>query len=525
MTVSPGKRLAVNRRRFLQGSAGLGAAGLVAPRIAWAQDGGRLIGRTYTTIDSFDPAFYTGLPEEEIGHLIYEKLIHYTAGREWTTHHQAALSMEQLDPTRIGFELKPGIRWSNGFGELTAADVQFSYERMVDPEVDSPLRPDWGSLSGVEVTGDRTGIIHFAEPFAPVWNITLPYIGGTIICKRAWEEMGGRVDDIPPTVSGPYQVVEWSPGEATILRPNPDYSGEDTAQFEEIRVVVIDDENTAEIAYEAGDIDFTRVSLTSLGPLKENPPASSVIEEFPSLYYVWVGMNLENPKFADIRVRQAIQRAIDVPSILEAAYFGQVAPSTGIIAPGLLGHRERSLVPPEADFEAAQRLMDEAGVTSLDVTLDVLNKAEWVTAAQVIQATLSMIGINVTINQNESGAFWTLGDESQGDRWQQVELILNRFSMTPDPYYATSWFITEQVGIWNWERFRNEEFDRLHVAAAAETDPAERGRMYQRMQDLMEESGAYRFITHEATPVIFRDTLAAATRPDGIPLYRYFRPA
>ena len=94
--------------------------------------------------------------------------------------------------------------------------------------------------------------------------------------------------------------------------------------------------------------------------------------------------------------------------------------------------------------------------------------------------------------------------------------------MTPDPYYATSWFTTEQAGIWNWERFSNEEFDQIHQSAYQETDLTKRAAMYQRAQDLMEESGAYRFLTHEATPVIHSAGVVPALRPDGLALLRYF---
>ena len=97
--------------------------------------------------------------------------------------------------------------------------------------------------------------------------------------------------------------------------------------FDEIQIFHIDDEKTAEIAFEAGEIDFTRVSLGSLERLKASPPANSTIAEFPSLYYVWIGMNLDNPKLQNKKLRQAIQHAIDVPSIMEAAYFGVAKPS------------------------------------------------------------------------------------------------------------------------------------------------------------------------------------------------------
>lgn len=510
----------MNRRRMLQGT--LGAAVFAAmPKSGWAQSDTVLRIRDYAEPGSLDPAYAGGVNDEIVYSGIHSKLIQYEPGREWGWKLDAARSIEQDGDKAIKFTLRDDVGFTNGFGQLTAEDVKFSFERMVDPKTEAVNKPDWGPLSHVEVHDKLSGTIVFNEPFQPVWNITLPYIAGNILSKKAMESVDGKLEHDPIATSGPYLWKSWDLKQKITLTRNPDWYGA-PRDFEQVQIVYIDDEKTAEIGYEAGDIDMTRVSLASLETLKENLPAGTKLEEFPSLYYVWVGLNLDNPKFEDIRVRQAIQYAIDVPSIMEAAYFGVAEPSTGIIAPGLIGHREKSLVPPEANFEKAKALLDEAGVSGLSVTLDVLNKTANVTAAQVIQATLAQVGITVEVGVHESGAFWSLGDASAGDRWKQVEMIMNRFSMTPDPYYATAWFTTEQVGIWNWERFSNEEFDRLHQEAKGETDTAKRDQMYRHMQDLMEESGAYRFLTHEANPVMYRDTIKAALRPDGLPLLRDF---
>ena len=334
-------------------------------------------------------------------------------------------------------------------------------------------------------------------------------------------QAGGKISTEAVATSGPYMHKSWEPKQKSTLVRNPGWQGKKPA-FDEIQIFHIDDEKSAEIAYEAGELDFTRVSLGSLERLKSAPPENSTLAEFPSLYYVWVGMNLDNEKLKNKKLRQAIQHAIDVPSIMEAAYFGVAKPSNGIIAPGLAGHRPSSMIPPAADFAKAQQLLEESGETNVSLTLDILNKQANVTTAQIIQATLGQIGIKVEINLHEGATFWTLGDENSGDSWKNVELILNRYSMTPDPYYATAWFTTEQVGVWNWERFRSAEFDKLHADAQGELDNEKRAAMYRRAQDLMEESGAYRFLTHEASPVIHRNSVVPALRPDGLPLLRYF---
>ncbi|WP_432284914.1 hypothetical protein SLT36_25825 [Aminobacter sp. BA135] len=99
------------------------------------------------------------------------------------------------------------------------------------------------------------------------------------------------------------------------------------------------------------------------------------------------------------------------------------------------------------------------------------------------------------------------------------------FTGLPDPSEYVTWFTQAQVGVWNWQRFRNERYDELNVKGLSIADPNERGKLYEEMQDLMEESGDFRFLTHGATPVVYRTTkVQAAMRPDGTPLYLECKP-
>lgn len=513
----------LNRRQLLAGTAGLSALSML-PVKAWAE-GTQLNVRAYLEPDNFDPLNASGFLEELLYGCIYRKLIQYTPGDEWGYQHDLAETIEQTSPTTIAFTMKPGQMWSDGYGEITAEDIKYSMERHMVEENNSRIKPDLGPFSHVEVTGTHSGIIHLDKPFAPIWTIALPYLAGTVVCKRATEEAGGKLTSaVPPTVAGPYRVVEQRLGERWVLERNPDFSGP-TPDFERVDLVVIVDESAAEIAKEAGDVDFTAVGPGSVQRLQDNPPAGTTLSLHPSLAYYWVGLNVNHPKFEDIRVRQAVQHAIDVPSILQAAFFDVADPATGIVAPGLIGHRPEGLIPPQADFAKARALLDEAGIDRLEINIDVLNNVTATTTAQVMQAMMSQAGIDLNISVHESGSFWSLGVESDGDRWKDLELTLKRFSMTPDPYYATAWFVTDQIGDWNWEQFSNPEFDELHEKALSETDTDKRDTMYRRMQDLMEQSGAYRFITHGVTPNFYSTDIVPATRPDGLPLVQFFRKA
>ncbi|MGH6944040.1 MAG: ABC transporter substrate-binding protein, partial [Geminicoccaceae bacterium] len=497
----------LSRRSLLRAGGALGLACAVRPRTGRAQSDGVLRVRAYSDLQVLDPAHRKAQPEHDIMRAIYTKLIENKPGDTWAWRTTGAASIEQLDPTHVKFALRPGIVFTGGFGEMTADDVKFSYERIADPEEKSEYADDFAELDHVEVLDKYTGVIVLKQPFAPLWTNALPGGSGCIMSRKAVEQAGGRFTTEPPASAGPYMIESWQPKQKLTLVRNPDWNGE-PGGFDEIQILPIDDEKAAEIAFEAGELDYTAVSVSSIPTYRESPPPHAMLVRKPSLAYVWLGMNTAAPPFDDIRVRHAVQRAVDVDAVLEAAYFGVAERATGIIAPGLIGHRDKTLYGPEPDPKEARSLLAEAGhPNGFSCTLDILNKAERLLAAQVIQANLAQIGIDVQINQHDSGAFWVLGSEADGDQWKSIQLILNRFSMQPDPSFATAWFTPEQIGVWNWERFDSKEFGELHQKAMVTTDPAERDRMYRRMQDLMEESGAYLFLTHEVNGVIYRDTI------------------
>ncbi|MER9657859.1 ABC transporter substrate-binding protein [Mesorhizobium sp. M0152] len=520
----------IDRRMLLKGGAALGggiiASGMPLSQVIWAAEGKVLKVALQFDLASLDPGFTTSSYEVNVLNCLYSKLTHYRPGSEWGWDLEAAEKIEQVDPTHIRFHLKKGIKFTGGHGEVTAKDVKFSFERIIKHK--SSNMSDLGSFDHVEVEDDHTGVIVFKTPYVPVWSITFPYAVGHIVSEQAVMKTtadGGNFGMKPPAFSGPYVLADWKQNQYTLLTRNPEWSGPKPG-FDEIRIVPITDTKTAERAYLAGDVDFATISLDSLATFKSNPPPDTKVEEHPSLRYIWLGMNMDNPKLKDIDVRKAIQWAINVPQILDAAYAGQADVATGIIPPGMIGHREKALVPPEGDLAKAKEFLEKAGVSDLQLTIDCDNSGIPSIIAQTIQAQLSQIGITVQVNVQDTGSFSGIGQESEGDRWKDLQLFIRNDSSLPDPYYYTEWFVKSQVGVWNWARFRSDRFDELNAKAITIEDPNERAKLYYEMQDLMEESGAHRFLTNGGTPVVYRTTkIQAATRPDGVPLYLNFKPA
>ncbi len=512
----------VSRRSFLAAAGAFGTATMALPRMAVSQDGKVLTVRSYSDLQVLDPAYRLSLPEEDIIRCIFPPLVMPQSGDVWGWKPIAVDTIEQLDDLTVAFKLKNNIGFTDGYGQMTAEDVKFSIERIADPAMESPYAGDWAALKEVEVKDTLSGLIHLKNKFVPLWTTTLPTPSSCVLSKRAIEELGDeKLTTQPVAQSGQYLLAEWQPKQKTILRRNPDWAHE-PGGFDEIHIIPIEDPATAERGFEAGDLDYTWTSVSSLPRLKENPPAGSVVLEKPSLAYVWLGINKDNEALQDVRIRRAIQHAIDRQTVVDAAYFGAASVGNGIIAPGLPGSRDS--VTYDYDPDKARALLEEAGATNLFVTLDILNQSERLTAAQVIQANLADVGVTCEIKQNDSGTFWTLGSKD-GDYFMNLQLVLSRFSMQPDPSWATVWFTPEQVGVWNWERFDNAEYKALHDQGLVESDFEKRDEIYKKMQGLMDESGCYVFFTHEVVGAIHRDTIVPGLKPNGESLFQEFKPA
>lgn len=511
----------VSRRSLLAGAGAFGLASMVNPKVSWSSDGPILKVRSYADIQTLDPCFRLAAPEGDITSVIFAGLVVTTPGDSWGWRPMAAETIKQLDPLTVSFQLRDNIGFTDGYGQMTAEDVKFSIERIADPANKSPYSGDWATLKEVEVKDKLSGLIHLKQAFAPLWTSTLPTPSGTILSKRAITELGGKMGVKPVAQSGPYILKEWLPKQRTVLVRNPDWKYEQGA-FAEIHIHPIEDEKTAELGYEAGDLDYTWTAVSSISRLKQTPPPKTTVVEKPSLAFVWLGVNQDVAPFDNPNMRRAVQYAVDRKAVVDAAYFGAAATATGIIAPGLPGHREKNLF--DFDPDRARDMIAKEGLAGTTITLDILNKTERLTAAQVVQSNLQDVGLTVEIKQNDSGTFWTLGAK-EGDYYKKLQMIISRFSMQPDPSWATAWFTRDQIGVWNWERFSSEEFDKLNAEGMVELDPAKRDVIYKKLQDLMEENGNYVFLTHEVTGIMNRDTLVAGLKPNGEPVFTDFKPA
>lgn len=516
---------AMTRRNFLYTAAmsGLAAAGVSTTFVGAAEAAGgkELNTRYYGTFDSLDPGYMVGgTPDYEVNWCINPCLAHYGKDSNGALTFRTTAHCEKLvqrDETHIDFTLTPGLMWSNGFGELTTEDVKYSYERMATSE----WKGNYDAFSHVDIIDKYNGTIVLKFPFAPFIVTTLASGTGVIICKKATESVGGKFGIKIPSTCGPY-VFESKENQYIKLTRNPEWTGAKPA-YDLITIYRIDEDNAAALAYEAGEIDCSKIQVSTYERYKKTPPPHTKLVVAGALQYMWMGLNTEHPKLKNPLVRKAIQYAVDASAVNAGAYGGTGEPSYGVVCPGLVGKRNETKY--SYDPAKAKALLAEAGVSGLELTIRVKNIQEQILSATIIQANLQAIGVKLAVLPMDSGPYWDMGQESKGDTWKDLELWIMRYSSMADPYEPMQWFVGSQKGIWQWERWTSEEFDKLYDQGNKETDSAKRNEIYLRMQEIMEDTGGYVWLIHEPEVWAHRDTIEIDVAPSGELQILYSKPA
>jgi len=510
--------LQFKRRSVLQGMAAAAAASgfvdsLIRP--GHAQTDRPLVMRAGRDINTVDPGYMVGGFEMIWQFACLPRLASYGAGDTWSwIPSDFVESLEQTDPQTISFKLKPGLMWRDSatgeaLGEVTAEDVKFSLERIRDSE----WKDKAASLESIEVVDAQSGVIKLNAPFAAIFYTWFADGTGVIVSKAILEASGKTMfEGLPTFYCGPYKPGEWVQSQYWTLEADPNWNGT-PANIKNVKAIVIPDDKAGEIALEAGEADIGFVAIESIPRLQESPPEGMTLTVYDSTQWYWMGMNTEHPNLQDIRVRQAIQNAVDVQQVIDGAWGGVPNRARGIVPPGLIGYRETTAYE-TANPDKARELLAEAGVDGLKVTLKTINVADRMAAAQIIQAQLADVGIEVEIVPLDPGPFWNLGLESEGEDWKDLELWIMQYGDSPDPSQMLQWYVSGQKGIWNWERWTNPEFDELFTAGLAETDEAKRHEIYIRMQEMMEETGAYVWLMFPPLAILYKSDLEPSIRPN-----------
>ncbi len=304
------------------------------------------------------------------------------------------------DYTEYTFTIRDDVTFHDG-SPLTAEDVKFTIDRAKDPEIKSPTGGDLSSVESVEVVSKNQVIFHLNTP-NPILPNNLLAMSALIVPKAYIESVGADEFQAKPVGSGPFALASYAEGQRATLDRNDNYWG-DTAKVAHLEFFFATEQSTQSAMVQGGQADMI---MGIDARMKEQMESAGLqVLSTPSGDPIWTLFQAQ-PGVEDVRVRQALNYAINRDQIIETVFLGEAKPLAGMIASSLPGY-DPSLKPYPYDPEKARQLLDEAGFdysTPFVITLAEGRFPGSDVTTQAMVADLEKIGVQASVNPMEYGA-------------------------------------------------------------------------------------------------------------------------
>lgn len=433
----------------------------------------------------------------QFSHMAFDPLLRWTQDLDFEP--RLAESWEQIDATTTRFHLRDGVTFHSG-NTLSATDVEWTFDRL---KASDDFKGIFSLFTDVKVIDDTTFDLITSEPYPLVLH-TATYIfpmdskfyTGTTDDGADKAELVKHGDSFASrnvSGTGPFTVTEREQGVKMVFDRYDGYW--DTASkgnVDKIILTPIKEDPTRVAALLSGDVDFIApVPPTDLARVDEN--ADTDLITMPGTRVITFQMNQDRVEaLKDVRVRQAIDYAVNNAGIVERIMrgFGTVAAQAS--PAGYLGHDPALM--PRFDVEKAKALMAEAGYADgFELTMMAPNN-RYVNddkIAQAVASMLSKINIKVDLQTMPKAQYWPKFDERAADMmmigWHsdtEDSANFHQFlSACPDKETGN--------GQYNSGNYCNAEADALLNASNSETDAAKRGAMLQKLEGILYEEAAY----------------------------------
>ncbi|WP_116996993.1 ABC transporter substrate-binding protein [Desertimonas flava] len=446
--------------------------------------GGVLVAAQSAEPERFDPHMTSGYASYQVLENVFDTLVQPgddltmepALATEWT------VSDDQLTWT---FTLREGVQFHNG-RELTSADVVYSFERIRDPEVASGVAYRLDAVDTITALDDYTVEIVVTAPTPNLLTLLGGYKGMAIVAE---ENVTDGSIDTAPIGTGPFVFESYTAGDGVELVRNDNYwrADEGLPYLDGVRFVAIPDPTVKLTSLQTGDVDWIDgVPPAELESLEGSDDV--VVGRVAGSDYHYFALNQTRPPFDDVRVRQAIATAIDREEITEAATFGAATANQTAIPDGSFWYYDYA---PYAagDIEAAQALLDEAGITD-GFSIEFLVTSDYpetVTQAQVIAAQLEPLDIEVTINDVDFSTWLDLEAQGEFDAFM-LSWIGN---IDPDEFYYSQ---HHTDGTFNFQGYSNPALDELLDAARVEPDSDARKALYDEIATIIVDDASYIYL-------------------------------
>jgi peptide/nickel transport system substrate-binding protein len=451
---------------------------------------------------TFDLLYSNTLIEGQIGNNIYDGLLFFDEeGRPGPCLAETyEISDDGLEYT---FHLRRGVKFHNG-EDFSARDAAFTIEYARGTPNGSTVT---SLIKTITVSDDYTLKLALFQPDAAFLSefASDQFAIYSEKAVKAEEKYGGH-----PIGTGPYRFISRRAGEEVRLEAFDQYYGPQPP-IKNVIYRVIPDDFTASVALETGDIDFIWIAGAASAAALEGREGVTVSAS-PSNRVNYITMNVEKAPFDNVKLRQAVNYAIDRDTIAAVAYEGKSVNKDYMAMPWMAAFAE-----PERRYSydpaLAAALAAEAGVSrEKPVSVTLITSGANRRVAELAQQNLAEIGINLSVELMEFNTWIT--------RYYAGDFQIaagGHYIMLKDMNYLAEFYGTANINQGNSARYSNAEVDRLFAAGRGEADPETRRAVFKRLVDIVQEDSPYAVF---ASPEIIRcynsDIVIARTFPSGI---------
>lgn len=457
-------------------------------------------------IRGFDPSTATDFRSGRTMSFVYDNLVRFDVGTELVPGLAKTWDISENGRKYI-FHLRREARFFDG-NPITAQDAVYSLTRILLPETASPqtwlfdrivgakevITGKAGTVAGLVAENDSTLVIHIVAPFAPfIQYLAMP--SGAIVNYRQIENI-----NIQPAGSGPWKLESWERDGEIIFVRNETYWGKKT-KMPRLRIRILSEPMTRSAEFEAGNLDLLDVPNVEVRAWQNHPRWGRYFytEDDLSLYYV--GMNCSRPPFNDIRLRRAMNLAVDREKIIEVLRFGVGIPASGPVPPSLLKGRPPDPYP--YDPEEALRLLDEAGFPhGFKTKLWVAGDAEMYHVLEAIQSYWQAVGIRVELLRSDWNVFRTAVKAGKPDLY-----YLSWYADYPDGENFLYPLFHSQESMFKRNRFSNAEIDSLIERIQVLSASPERDSLIARTNERVFEEAPWVFLWYPESNVVIQPWL------------------
>ncbi len=422
------------------------------------------------------------------------------------------------------FHLRKNVKWHDG-APFTAKDVMFTYQLMIDPKTPTAYAEGFLQVKKAEILDDYTFKVLYDKPLARA------LITWAFDMMPAHLLAGQNLEESPlsrqPVGTGPYKMEAWEAGQRIVLKANDDYFA-GRPHIDKIVFRIIPDESAQLLELLAGGIDSMGLTPDQYVEKKADPgfTKSFNLFRYPDFGYTYLGFNLKNPLFQDVRVRRALALALDKNELVEGVLLGLGTPANGPFKPDMWASNQ-NVKPYPYEPDQAKALLAEAGWrdTNGDGILDkdgqpfqftlMTNQGNSIReqTALIIQARLKKVGIDVKVRVMEWAAF--IKNYLDARNFEAVVMGWS-IPLDPDLYDVWSSAKAEAPGL-NFISYKNDEVDRLIDESRFTHDKAVRKKAYDRIQEIFYEDVPYVFLfVPDALPAVSSRFIGPEVTPAGL---------